>query len=145
MGYWYWESQGDAPYTDVDEDDWFRTVANITYHLDLIQGNEQGEFDPDAPIDYQQFLTILLRMGQRADLTIDQCLDRLTEEELGRPEVAKFAPWAQSAAAAAEQLGLLLTDLEDIDPEAPVTREEAGAMLYAFLDYTGILTPAAEE
>ncbi|WP_295621496.1 S41 family peptidase [uncultured Intestinimonas sp.] len=145
MGYWCWESQGDAPYTDVGEDDWFRTVANITYHLDLIQGNEQGEFDPDAPIDYQQFLTILLRMGQRADLTIDQCLDRLTEEELGRPEVAKFAPWAQPAAAAAEQLGLLLTDLEDIDPEAPVTREEAGAMLYAFLDYTGILTPAAEE
>ena len=59
--------------------------------------------------------------------------------------MAKFAPWAQPAVAAAEQLGLLLTDLEDIDPEAPVTREEAGAMLYAFLDYTGILTPAAEE
>ena len=47
-------------------------------------------------------------------------------------------------AAAAEQLGFLLTDLEEIDPEAPVTREEAVAMLYAFLDYTGILTPAGE-
>ena len=144
MGYWCWENQGDAPYTDVDADDWFRTSANITYHLGFIQGNEKGEFDPDAGIDYQQFLTILARMGQRADLTIDQCLDRLTEEELSQPEVAKFASWARPAAAAAEQLGFLLTDLEEIDPEAPVTREEAAAMLYAFLDYTGILTPAGE-
>ena len=44
---------------------------------------------------------------------------------------------------AADSLGLLADDLADIDPNAPTTREEAAAMVYRLMSYSGILTPAA--
>ena len=50
---------------------------------------------------------------------------------------------AREAAVAADSLGLLADDLADIDPNAPTTREEAAAMVYRLMSYSGILTPAA--
>ena len=144
MGYWCWESQGHAPFPDVTDEDWYRDASDVVYHLGLFSGNEAGEFAADMTVDYQQFLTVLARMGERADLTIRQTLERLTEDDLARPEVEKFAPWAQAAAVTAERLGILVEGLEEIEPTAIVTREKAAAMLYGFLDYTGILSPATE-
>ena len=143
MGYWCWTNQGRAPFTDVSEESWYATAVDITYHLGLVQGNENGEFDPDARIDHQQFITILARMGRRADLKVGWRLDSVTDEELAAPDVQKFASWAREAAVAADSLGLLADDLADIDPNAPTTREEAAAMVYRLMSYSGILTPAA--
>ena len=143
MGYWCWTNQGRAPFTDVSEESWDATAVDITYHLGLVQGNENGEFDPDARIDHQQFITILARMGRRADLKVGWRLDSVTDEELAAPDVQKFASWAREAAVAADSLGLLADDLADIDPNAPTTREEAAAMVYRLMSYSGILTPAA--
>lgn len=93
MGYWCWTNQGRAPFTDVSEESWYATAVDITYHLGLVQGNENGEFDPDARIDHQQFITILARMGRRADLKVGWRLDSVTDEELAAPDVQKFASW----------------------------------------------------
>ena len=143
MGYWCWTNQGRAPFTDVSEESWYATAVDITYHLGLVQGNENGEFDPDARIDHQQFITILARMGRRADLKVGWRLDSVTDEELAASDVQKFASWAREAAVAADSLGLLADDLADIDPNAPTTLEEAAAMVYRLMSYSGILTPAA--
>lgn len=144
MGYWCWESEKGLSFTDVSGTDWFASSVEIASNLGFIQGNEKGEFAPDMLIDTEQYLTILARMGERADLTIGQRLGEITQEELSRPEVQNFNSWAQAAAVTADSLGFLTGPLSEMDPHKPVTREEAAVILYQFLDYTGILTPAGE-
>ena len=145
MGYWCWQSQGTAPFTDVSREDWYATVVDIAYNLGLIQGNEDGEFRADDPVDHQQFLTILARMGARADLSIQQKLEQVTEEETASEAVQAYEPWARAAVAAAKDLGFLAVPLEELDPSTSTTREEAAAMLYRMLDYIGTITPMTGE
>ena len=145
MGYWCWESQGSAPFTDVTAEDWYATAVDIAYNLGLIQGDETGAFRPDDPVDHQQFLTILTRMGERSDLSVERRLDQVTEEELAAEGVQAYDAWARPYVVTAEALGFLAGPLEELDPAAPTTREEAAAMLYRMLDYIGILTPVTEE
>ena len=145
MGYWCWESQGSAPFTDVTAEDWYATVVDIAYNLGFLQGNEKGEFCPDDLVDHQQFLTILTRMGEQADLSVERRLDQVTEEELAAGAVQAYDAWARPYVVTAEALGFLTGPLEELDPTAPTTREEAAAMLYRMLDYIGIIFPAAGE
>ena len=145
MGYWCWESQGSAPFTDVTAEDWYATAVDIAYNLGLIQGDETGAFRPDDPVDHQQFLTILTRMGERSDLSVERRLEQVTEEELAAEGVQAYDAWARPYVVTAEALGFLTGPLEELDPAAPTTREEAAVMLYRMLDYIGILTPVTEE
>lgn len=145
MGYWCWQNQGSAPFTDVDQEDWYATAVDIAYNLGLIQGNEDGEFRADDPVDHQQFLTILARMGERSDLSIERRLEQVTEEELAAEAVQAYDAWARPYVVTAEDLGFLAVPLEELDPTAPTTREEAAAMLYRMLDYIAIITPVTEE
>lgn len=145
MGYWCWQSQGSAPFTDVDQEDWYATAVDIAYNLGLIQGNEDGEFRADDLVDHQQFLTILVRMGERSDLSIERRLEQVTEEELAAEAVQAYDAWARPYVVTAEDLSFLAVPLEELDPTAPTTREEAAVMLYRMLDYIGILTPVTEE
>ena len=145
MGYWCWQSQGTAPFADVSREDWYATVVDIAYNLGLIQGNEDGEFRADDPVDHQQFLTILARMGARADLSIQQKLEQVTEEETASEAVQAYEPWARAAVAAAKDLGFLAVPLEELDPSTSTTREEAAAMLYRMLDYIGTITSVTGE
>ena len=153
MGYWYWESQGEAPYTDVEEEDWFAVAASSLYHLDIMQGDGAGRFVPNAPIDYEQFLTVLLRCGAWTDMTLQERMDTitLTDRYAEQPALMGFHLWAQKAVAvaASEDLsweggyqgdyGLLLRPLEEIEPNAVVTREEVAAMLYNLLSFSYLI------
>ncbi len=158
MGYWCWESQGRAPYADVTEEDWFSTSADILYHLGLMRGDDAGNFNPDDLIDYQQFITVLMRAGAWSDMTLKSLLAEAAPTALydEQPALLNFSAWAQPAVAAASDgdslsweggyqsdTGLLLQPLEEVDPAAVVTREEAAAMLYNLLTYSYIIQPVA--
>ena len=145
MGYWCWQSQGTAPFTDVSREDWYATVVDIAYNLGFLQGNEKGEFCPDDLVDHQQFLTILTRMGEQADLSVERRLEQVTEEETASEAVQAYEPWARAAVAAAKDLSFLAVPLEELDPSTSTTREEAAAMLYRMLDYIGTITPVTGE
>ena len=143
MGLWYWESQGVAPLTDLEEADWYAVSASALYYLGLVKGDENGAFRPDDLVDNQQFLTILTRLAAHADLTVQWYLERLAPEDLERAASLGFESWACASAAGADGLGFLTVPLEALEPGGAVTREEAAAMLCRFLVYSGILPPTA--
>ena len=140
MGFWYWESQGVAPLTDLSGEEWYAVSASALYYLGLVEGDQNGAFRPNDQVDYQQFLTILTRMAARTDLTVQWYLEELTEDNLERAAALGYERWACASAAGADSLGFLTAPLEDMDPHGIVTREEAAAMLCRFLAYSGILT-----
>ena len=144
MGFWYWESQGTAPLADLSGEEWYAVPVSALYYLGLVEGDENGAFRPDDLVDYQQFLTILTRMAARTDLTVQWYLEDLSADDLERAAALGYDSWACASAAGAEGLGFLPASLEECAPHDTVTREEAAAMLYQFLAYSGILVPVAQ-
>ncbi len=138
MGYWCWLGQGHAPFTDVAEDAWYAQAVDIMYNLGLLQGDGNGNFNPDALIDHQQFMTILARIGAQADVTVWQSVQDAAEQD--HAAVDAFDTWAQDSVLALNELGLLLEPTEELDPSAVTTREEAAAMMYNFMSYSGIIS-----
>ena len=143
MGYWYWAGQDIAPLSDLEEGDWYAVPVSALYYLGLVEGDQDGAFRPEDPVDCQQFLTILARMAARTDLTIQWYLEDLSPDDLERAAALGYAPWACASAAGIDGLGILPVSLEELSPQAPVTRETAAVVLYQLLAYTGILTPTA--
>ena len=133
-----WQGQGHAPFTDVAEDAWYAQAVDIMYNLGLLQGDGNGNFNPDALIDHQQFMTILARIGAQADVTVWQSVQDAAEQD--HAAVDAFDTWAQDSVLALNELGLRLEPMEELDPSAITTREEAAAMMYNFMSYSGIIS-----
>lgn len=145
MGYWCWSSQDAAPFSDVTANDWYSDVAKILYNLGLVKGNGDGCFMPDTLIDYEQFVTLLMRAGTQTDLTIAAAMDDAAAGNLENPaNVSAFSSWAQDAVQVAQSLGITEIDSASADPHAIITRAEAADLVYNLMNYIGIITPVTE-
>lgn len=143
-------SSSPSPFSDVPDDSWYAPYVAAMYETGLVQGRGGGVFGPDDTLSQQEFITVL---GRLASFLNANCRESLASAELYPPEDAvleRFAPWARDCAwllglsllddVTGEPVSMLHTTLEDIDPAAPILREEAGASLYTLLTTLGILS-----
>ena len=139
---------GTSRFSDVSADSWYFSAVNTMASMGLVTGVGGGRFDPDAPVDHQQFITIMGRLGQKLNLLLDQTVAEMPEEAASDPALAAYPDWAKESVwlLAMSQKGLvgntinlLWEPLADIDPSAAATREEAAALTCSVLNYIGIL------
>ena len=139
---------GASRFSDVSADSWYYSAVNTMAAMGLVQGVGGGRFEPDAPVDHQQFITIMGRLGQKLNLFLDMTVDDMPEDALSDPALAGYAGWARESVwllALSQQgllgntISLLWAPLEEIDPAAFATREEAAALTCSLLNYIGIL------
>lgn len=144
---------GPSFFTDVDGDAWYAGAVNAMAELGLVEGTGGGKFNPDGLLSQQEYLTILGRLARWLNFNVDGYRYSFYDSEgnyildLLHPELSVFAPWAREEVAVldgcAENLGrygtMLFTDLSELEPDAPILREEAAASLYRVLNLTGIL------
>lgn len=134
-------------FSDVSQDAWYYSAVNSVAALGLVDGVGEGRFDPDGLVDHQQLITILARTAQRLNLYFYEAV-KGREDSLDQEPLLPYADWARESVwllALSQQnffggtVNLLWDDLEAISPTAATTREEAAALLYAVLSYTGVL------
>lgn len=139
---------GVSRFSDVSADSWYYSAVNTMAAMGLVQGVGGGRFDPDAPVDHQQFITIMGRLGQKLNLFLDMTVDDMPEDALSDPALAGYAGWARESVwllALSQQgllgntISLLWEPLADIEPSAAATREEAAALTCSLLNYIGLL------
>lgn len=134
-------------FADVPADSWFGADVNVMAGLGLVQGVGGRRFAPDAALTQEQFIAVMGRLAVFLNLPASNYTDELGDlsefEEL-RP----LAPWAREGAAVLTDFGsaysddgspLLYASLPEIDPQAPVTREQAAATLCRVLKGLGML------
>ena len=140
--------EGESRFSDVSMESWYGQCVNAAARLGLVEGVGGGRFDPDAPVTHEQLITILGRVAQRLNLFLDLDAQAVTAEALADPQLAGYAEWAREPAwllALSQQgllgntISLLWAPLEEIDPAAFATREEAAALTCSLLNYIGIL------
>lgn len=142
-------SNREAPFSDVSQDSWYAKSVNAMSALGLVNGVGGGCFDPEGTLTQEQLIAVMGRFAAFLNLSATQ-YEKNLEDDLGQfEELAAFAPWARSGAAILTEFAfdhdpacgtMLYTELENIDPQAPVTREQAAATLCKVLRNLGIFS-----
>lgn len=140
---------GASRFADVAEDDWFAPDVGAMEALGLVQGVGDGRFAPDDTLTWQEYITVVARLGAYLNLMVEGYLDGQDEQTLASDEtLSAFADWARPGADAMVHMfldaddnpySLLPLALEEIAPAAAITRSEAAAVLYNLLDALAIL------
>lgn len=139
--------QGDTGFADVPADAWYAPSLNALTAMGLISGYGDGLFHPDDPMDHQQFLTIMGRLAEYLSMNFYEAAK--TEHSAALGDYWAWADWSRESMwllngsqknILGQTFSLLWAPLEDIDPAALTTREEAAAMVYNLFVTVGLLT-----
>ncbi len=110
----YWSQSN--PYSDVELEKWFNNAISTLSSMEIIEGYEDGTFQPNAPITRAEFTTMAVRFFDYADETYDD--SGFTDVEPGM--------WYTDFINAAVELGLIEGYPDGtFRPNAPITRAEA--------------------
>lgn len=138
--------QGDTGFADVPADAWYAPALNALTAMGLISGYSDGLFHPDDPMDHQQFLTIMGRLAEYLSMNFYEAAK--TEHSAALGDYWAWAGWSRESMwlldgsqknIFGQTISLLWAPLEDIDPTARTTREEAAAVVYNLFVSTGLL------
>lgn len=124
---------GQVPFKDVPGNFWAANAINFLSAKGILQGYPGGNFRPDALMTRAQFVTALVRMTNMY----------LTTK--GAPAFRDVAAgsWYYNAVEEAAVAGWVHGSGGYFDPGAPLTRQEAAAILAQYLDLGGMVQTAA--
>ena len=117
---------GDLPFADVAQGDWYYEAVAYVYEKDLMSGTDETHFTPDGTASRAMVATILWRMaGEPA------------AGENPFPDVPENT-WYTDAVSWAAGAGIVTGyDAATFGPDNPVTREQFAAMLYRYAQSLG--------
>lgn len=131
-------------FTDVPAERWYADSINAMAEMGLVTGRGGGVFDPNGIITQQEYITIMGRLVAFLNFYGYEQAAYFTDEMLSEDErFSSFASWARNGAAVlttllenndGETVSMLHDELENIDPTAPILREEAAATLCNVLE-----------
>ena len=128
-------------------DAWYGPAVNALAGMGLVSGLGDGRFAPDAPVTHEQYISIMGRLARYLSLNFHEAYAQMPD---GASDTEALAPWASWArwdtwllalsqrGYLGNTLSLLWDDLDGIAPQSATTREEAAALLYQVLSYTGV-------
>ena len=124
-------------FSDVAPDSWYAGSVGAMSIMGIMRGCGDGTFQPDALLTQEQFITVLGRFAAFLNFQYKNYIDQLTEEEL--TPFDNFSDWSRSSIAALRDAidPMFYTDPADVEPNAPVTREQAAAALCLTLKAAG--------
>lgn len=123
----------ETSYPDVSPEDWYWKYVSAVHEAGWMEGDDLGQFRPDDTMTHQEFFTMLGRVAASLDYEVQMEMELLNTEDL-RELYPGWADWSLKGAMIA-QSRYAWADPGEIDPLAPVTREEAGKAIYDMLDH----------
>ena len=128
-------------FTDVTTQ-WYASAVDDMARMGFVEGVGDGRFAPEDTMTCQQFITILGRLA--AFLNTDAYEFSQDPPVLDAGAAEGYAPWAADSLLlltdfVMDESGDALSLLASLDPEAPILREEAAALLYHVLTGLGLL------
>lgn len=117
-------------FSDVEQENWFAGAVGAMAQKGFLSGYGDGTFRPEQTITFEEMTAVLANAAawlctagyNHANTPLSAEADTLYSD---------FSPWARSAANTLNLMGAL-TDYDT--PQAPCTREQAAAALYALMN-----------
>ncbi|MCS7460853.1 S-layer homology domain-containing protein [Paenibacillus doosanensis] len=125
-----------AKFSDVRPGDWFAGAVGAASQAGLVDGFENGSFQPEASITREQMAVMIARAmnaaGKRADGSLAS-LSRFADAQ-------SIGSWAREAVAQAVNAGIINgVTADDFAPSAEASRAEAAVMLKRMLQYERLI------
>ncbi|WP_434006915.1 S-layer homology domain-containing protein [Paenibacillus konkukensis] len=125
-----------AKFSDVQPGDWFAGAVGAASQAGLVDGFENGSFQPEASITREQMAVMIARAmnaaGKRADGSLAS-LSRFADAQ-------SIGSWAREAVAQAVNAGIINgVTADDFAPSAEASRAEAAVMLKRMLQYERLI------
>lgn len=118
---------------DVAEGVWYTDAISWAAAYGVVNGVEEGRFNPDGRITREQLATILFRYAAMKGYDIREYADLS-----GFPDAAKVSSWAQYAVAWAVGKGLISGTVINgrtlLDPQGSATRAQVATILQRFIE-----------
>ena len=136
-------------YSDVDNSAWYADDVMVMCLSGLMDGYGDGTFRPDELVTNEQLIAVMGRLASFLNLSLYDVVSGFGEEELQDERLASFPDWAREDARLMLYVqefqedgsaAILYDALENIDLDAPVLREQAGATLYNLLTNIGVIS-----
>jgi hypothetical protein len=117
-----------SSFTDVNSDDWYSRSVAIAARIGIVEGREDGSFDPQATLSRIEAMTMAGRLLDSLGFA-----DSLPAEEvdaiLGSFQDAGLIPdWARQPTAMAIKNGIIEGEGDSVNPLAELTRAQAAAI-----------------
>ncbi len=119
-----------APFTDVADSDWFSGAVSQMYSAGYMAGTSATTFSPEGATDRAMFVTILGRI-QGVDKDAYKGKAEFTDVKTGWDWAEPYIAWAAEQGVTSGTGGGLF------EPGRMVTRQEAAALLFRFLNKIG--------
>ena len=136
---------GMPAFSDVEVSSWYAPYVNAVSRLGLVEGDGDGNFRPEDTVTHEEFLVLLGRVAQWLDMDYYELMKRdgiygakLPETDGLEQSYGNFHDWAREAIWLCDGT-YAWADVEQIDPEAPTTREEAVESVYRLFCSSGLL------
>lgn len=122
--------QAAAKFSDVQATDWYAGAVGAASKAGLVDGLENGSFQPNATITREQMAVMIARAIQLSGKKYDTDAKKLAAFD----DSLTISAWAKDAAAGALNAGIVNgTTVRTFAPDSKATRAEAAVMLKRFL------------
>lgn len=117
---------GDKSFTDVSDDAWYAEAVRWAADSGIVEGHEDGRFDPSGTATREQLAVMLWRFAGRPQS--GHTLDGFTDAD-------SVSGYAREAMAWANENGIINgTSIDILDPKGIATRAQVTRMLINYMD-----------
>lgn len=116
---------GQPPFSDVEAAQWYNDYLYTGYEKSIVNGNPDGTFRPENPVNKAEFLKILF-LGMSVD--INPIVNEASYEDVAVD--AWFAPYF----AYAKELGIVDAQASQIEPSKDMSRGEVAEAMYRLIN-----------
>ncbi|WP_159888351.1 S-layer homology domain-containing protein [Paenibacillus puerhi] len=122
-------SDSSSVFADVQANDWYMPYVAWGSKHNLIQGDANQQFRPNAPISREELSVMLSRFADLTGYTLPVAVD-----DAGFTDRQQISSWAADAVSALHQAGFIVgKGNQQFDPQGLATRAEAAKLLTMFL------------
>lgn len=123
------ENIAPAPFTDVNQNDWYAGAVNWAYECGIIEGISETQFAPTAKVSRQDFVTMIIRYLTCNGYSIDA-------GDLDYADASEISDYALEAVAKANAIGLIrgYTD-NTVKPKNTLVRAEGITFIMRAIRY----------
>ncbi|WP_232101797.1 X2-like carbohydrate binding domain-containing protein [Paenibacillus sp. URB8-2] len=129
-----------APFSDVQQSDWYNDIIQTSYAYNLISGFEDGTFRPNDKITREQAMTIIAKAMTITDLKAKLPSKAAGEVLSSFGDANKISGWAKNSAADCLQAGIISgRTSSQLSPKDNITRAEVAAIIQRLLQKSELI------
>ncbi|MFF2888613.1 X2-like carbohydrate binding domain-containing protein [Paenibacillus sp. NPDC057967] len=130
---------GQAPFSDVNQKDWYQSAVATAYEYQLISGFEDGTFRPNDKLTRQQAIVMIAKAMKLTQLK-EKLPEQATDELLRTFGLSDMSEWAKQSIADCIQAGIVVGKSgSELALQASITRAEVAVMIQRLLENSDLI------